>query len=161
MSKEKPLIILIRSKIFNMAFTQPNPPIGLGYLASYLENHGFKVQILDLPVINITKDVLIQYIQKKKPILVGITALSPYYSGMKELSLYIKKQIQAYNAQVAGAEQQQIDSKQSTEIWKTIIANLPDDLKNDPAVLEAIGQRALGGQQQQQQQPQQQQGGEV
>ena len=75
----------------------------------------------------------------------GLAIPPDIFYELSELPLYLKKQIQAYNANVASTEKQQMDSKQSTEIWKTIIANLPDDMKQDPQVLAAMGQQALNG----------------
>ena len=51
----------------------------------------------------------------------GLQIPPAIFYELSELPLYIKKQIQAYNASVAATDQQQLDSKQSTEIWKTII----------------------------------------
>jgi radical SAM superfamily enzyme YgiQ (UPF0313 family) len=87
------LIYLIRPKVDASWWVCPNPPLGLGYLASYLESNGFRVDILDLTILNIPNVTLFQLIKKNAPLLVGLTALTPYYVNMKELSLEIKKQI--------------------------------------------------------------------
>ncbi|MHA1698217.1 MAG: B12-binding domain-containing radical SAM protein, partial [Promethearchaeota archaeon] len=69
-----------------------NPPIGLGYLASFMEEHSYKVYILDLALRNITFDSIVKFLEKKKPILIGITTLTSYYVSMKNLSNNIKKE---------------------------------------------------------------------
>lgn len=84
-------IILLRPS-FQMIFSQENPPIGLGYLASYLERFGFTVHILDLSSIKITTKVLVEFIARRAPVFVGITALTAYYNSAKELARLIKKE---------------------------------------------------------------------
>jgi radical SAM superfamily enzyme YgiQ (UPF0313 family) len=76
-----------------MIFTQENPPIGLGYLASYLGQFGFHVTILDLTVRRITFRTLLEFIVKKHPIFIGITALTPYYNDAKVLAQQIKREL--------------------------------------------------------------------
>ena len=71
----------------------PNPPIGLGYLASYMENMGFNVFLIDLSLRNISNEVLSSFIKKKNPILIGISALTAYYPSMIELCKFLKKEI--------------------------------------------------------------------
>lgn len=87
------LIYLVRPNVDVAWWVCPNPPLGLGYLASYLEANGFRVDILDLTIVNATTATLIQLFKKNEPLLVGLTALTPFYLKMKELSLEIKKQI--------------------------------------------------------------------
>jgi anaerobic magnesium-protoporphyrin IX monomethyl ester cyclase len=89
-----PVIILIRPRI-DIAFSNPNPPLGLGYLAASLEKKGMKVFIIDLTIRNITDNTLIQFIKKKEPLLVGLAALTPYYLNMKEIAKIIKKELPA------------------------------------------------------------------
>jgi anaerobic magnesium-protoporphyrin IX monomethyl ester cyclase len=87
------LIYLIRPNVDVAWWVCPNPPLGLGYLASYLESKGFRVDILDLTILHVSTATLIQLFKKNTPLLVGLTALTPFYLNMKELSLEIKKQI--------------------------------------------------------------------
>jgi len=65
---------------------QVNPPIGLGYLAAFLERAGYHVDVLDLANRQIPMDTLVAFIKRRNPILVGISALTAYYMRMKELS---------------------------------------------------------------------------
>jgi anaerobic magnesium-protoporphyrin IX monomethyl ester cyclase len=69
---------------------QVNPPIGLGYLAAYLERAGYHVDILDLANRQISTDTLIAFIKRRNPILVGISALTAYYMRMKELAITLR-----------------------------------------------------------------------
>ncbi|MBD3188352.1 hypothetical protein GF325_16070, partial [Candidatus Bathyarchaeota archaeon] len=93
MTEDLPCIALLRPSIVMNAFSMPNPPIGLGYLASYLEREGFKVYIIDLTVRRITEDTLAKFLMKKNPMLIGISALTAYYNGMRDLSHVIKKRM--------------------------------------------------------------------
>jgi len=79
----------------------------------------------------------------------GIAIPPDLFYELSDLPTYMKKQIQQYNANQSKENQGEIDSKQSTEIYKTIIAALPDELKQDPAILSALGREALGKDEQQ------------
>ncbi|MHA1679651.1 MAG: B12-binding domain-containing radical SAM protein [Promethearchaeota archaeon] len=89
-------IILIRpdfGKAIEYIYRQINPPIGLGYLASFLKERGFRVYILDLALRRIERETVIRFIKKKNPLFVGISALTAYYSEMKLLSNYLREKI--------------------------------------------------------------------
>jgi anaerobic magnesium-protoporphyrin IX monomethyl ester cyclase len=73
------------------SFRQVNPPIGLGYLAACLDHAGFTAHVIDLSLRNIQQDVIDAFLQEKQPLLVGITALTAYYGGMKTISRSIKE----------------------------------------------------------------------
>ncbi|MBD3186736.1 radical SAM protein [Candidatus Bathyarchaeota archaeon] len=86
-------IILFRAPFWLSAksvYSQVNPPIGLGYLASSLEQAGFTAIIIDMALHDIQWESIIRYIKKKRPLFVGISALTLYYDGMKKLSKFIK-----------------------------------------------------------------------
>ena len=84
------VVLLLRPPITKMLFPMVNPPIGLGYLTSYLEQHGFKVYLIDFNIRNISMHTFESFIQKINPLLIGITALTQYYPGLVKLSNAIK-----------------------------------------------------------------------
>ena len=49
------------------------PPLGIGYIASVLEQKGFRVKIIDCPPLNLTHFDLCKLLQKEKPEIVGFT----------------------------------------------------------------------------------------
>ncbi|NMC06467.1 MAG: radical SAM protein [Candidatus Lokiarchaeota archaeon] len=90
----RPCIVLFRAAFgpnIPESFRQVNPPIGLGYLASSLEKAGFTTHVIDLSLKNVREDTIQAFLAKKQPLLVGITALTSYYKGMKDLSIFIKE----------------------------------------------------------------------
>ncbi|NVM03858.1 MAG: cobalamin B12-binding domain-containing protein, partial [Candidatus Helarchaeota archaeon] len=80
-------IILIRPTF--MKTLQLNPPIGLGYLAAFLEKKSHKVILIDCRTNEFSNDDIIKIIKKYKPKIVGLTALTVYYEEMRELCRYI------------------------------------------------------------------------
>ncbi|MGQ4872938.1 MAG: B12-binding domain-containing radical SAM protein [Promethearchaeia archaeon] len=68
----------------------PTFPLGLAYLGASLLKSGHNVKILDLPALKIKNDKAIELIERIKPDLIGITALSYYYPEMVELCHQIK-----------------------------------------------------------------------
>ncbi len=81
-------ILLIRPKF--KKFLQPNPPLGLGYLASMLESKGHKVILLDCQVLRINYNDILNFIKRINPDLIGMTSLSSHYNNMVKLSNLIK-----------------------------------------------------------------------
>ena len=64
----------------------PNPPLGLGYLAALLRAHGHQVDILDCAIMRESYLEIIPKIKSLNPDVIGITALSSYYSEMRRLA---------------------------------------------------------------------------
>ncbi|HME54241.1 MAG TPA: radical SAM protein [Candidatus Lokiarchaeia archaeon] len=92
--EDRRTIVLIRpdfNSLTQYIYKQVNPPIGLGYLASYLEEHDFVVHVLDLALRRVEFNDLVEFIKKKNPLLVGLSALTAYYSGMKILARKLKQ----------------------------------------------------------------------
>jgi radical SAM superfamily enzyme YgiQ (UPF0313 family) len=53
------------------------PPLGLGYLASVLEKNGYSVRIIDSPVLGYDEADIIDYADKFRPAVLGISVLTP------------------------------------------------------------------------------------
>lgn len=88
-------IILIRPNF--KRYLQPNPPLGLGYLASALKEKGHKVILIDGQAMRLNNKEIVNYIKKIKPDLIGISALSSHYDEMVKLSNLIKNDNQTKN----------------------------------------------------------------
>ena len=50
------------------------PPLGIGYIASVLEQEGFQVKIIDCPPLGLTYDDLCKDLAIEKPDIIGFTA---------------------------------------------------------------------------------------
>lgn len=71
-------VILINPRLSKKIRVKIYPPIGLGYLASYLENAGHKVRIVDSLVMNYDMDDIKKELKQFDPDVVGVTATTPY-----------------------------------------------------------------------------------
>lgn len=85
------IVVLIRPRFTQTL--QPNPPIGLGYLASVLEKHKHKVILIDCWIQQISNEEIFHLIKRIKPNIVGLTCLTAHYEELRELCnyLYIKR----------------------------------------------------------------------
>jgi radical SAM superfamily enzyme YgiQ (UPF0313 family) len=83
--KEK--IALIRP---NYESTYMAPQLGLGYLSSYLQKHGYNVLLIDAMRDNMTDRDVLCLLQKDNIEITGITCLSFYYEEVIRLSKYLK-----------------------------------------------------------------------
>jgi len=82
-------VLLIRP-FFQSPESMPIYPLGLAYLAAVLRKFEHKVVILDLPLLKIENKHIMRLVNKFKPELIGITALSYYFTEMIELCKFIK-----------------------------------------------------------------------
>jgi len=78
--------------------TRPNykshiitPPLGLGYLASYLKKEGIEAKIIDGLRENLTPTALFQTILDEKPEVVGISCLTAYYHEVVQLAIALRE----------------------------------------------------------------------
>jgi radical SAM superfamily enzyme YgiQ (UPF0313 family) len=71
------------------------PPLGLLYLASYINDRSaeFEAEIIDVSVESYTLDELIAVIKKKKPFVVGLSCMTPQLQGLMELARALKKRM--------------------------------------------------------------------
>ncbi len=67
-----------------------HPPLGLGYLASYLRVHGHSVSLYDGTLRNATYSDFVAEIDKEKPNLVGISVLTRGHVLAKQMIRHIK-----------------------------------------------------------------------
>ena len=67
------------------------PPLGLAYIAAVLEQHGYKVSIIDSPALNLTYKDIAKIVYKEKPDIVGIQALTPTIYNAFNVAKLVKK----------------------------------------------------------------------
>jgi len=94
------------------------PPLGLGYVASYLEKQGIQVKILDLGVENINHLDLQNTVKGMRPDLVGITANTILIKNAIEIAGVIKAALPEAKIVMGG-------------VHPTIF---PDEVLSDPSV---------------------------
>lgn len=66
------------------------PPLGLMYIASYIENYGHDVKIIDMSAENMTEDGYVQTIEHFQPDVVGFTVTTPTSSYAHKLASITK-----------------------------------------------------------------------
>jgi anaerobic magnesium-protoporphyrin IX monomethyl ester cyclase len=81
-------IVLARPKYSSHIIT---PPLGLGYLASYLKKKGIDAVLIDGLKENLEPGELVEKICSYKPDAVGITCLTTFYSEATDLSRRLKE----------------------------------------------------------------------
>jgi anaerobic magnesium-protoporphyrin IX monomethyl ester cyclase len=60
-------------------------PLGIGYLAAFLENNGFTVDVIDCQVLNLTQNELESEFRRLQPDVVGVTAATLTYEPALEI----------------------------------------------------------------------------
>lgn len=81
-------IILVRPRYKSYLVT---PPLGIGYLSSYLKKHGIETKLIDGLKSNLSNSQIVKKIVSEKPDAVGITCLTAFYNKAVNLSRLIKK----------------------------------------------------------------------
>ncbi|HUT85478.1 MAG TPA: radical SAM protein [Elusimicrobiales bacterium] len=82
-------IVLVRPNYKSHIIT---PPIGLGYLASYLKKYDIQAKIIDGLRDATPNEILVKQILAENPDAVGITCLTAFYKEAVDLSLRLKKE---------------------------------------------------------------------
>ncbi len=82
-------IILMRPKL-RFENAMPNPPLGLGYIASILKKYGHQVNLLDCAIMRDSYPQIRSRIKTMNPDVIGITALSAYYGEMRRLARFLQ-----------------------------------------------------------------------
>jgi len=67
------------------------PPLGISYIAAVLEQNNYSVIILDCKALNLTSDEIRMFINKSKPDIIGITAMSSTLIGALEVAKIAKE----------------------------------------------------------------------
>jgi radical SAM superfamily enzyme YgiQ (UPF0313 family) len=67
-----------------------SPQLGLGYLSSYLKQHGYSVLLIDALRDRLSLDAVLERIQSESIEVIGITCMTPYYHEAVTMSLYFK-----------------------------------------------------------------------
>ena len=67
-----------------------NYPMGILYIASYLESRNISVKVLDVSVETLTIDDIVEEIEKEKPRLVGISSTTPAIRSAVKISKIIR-----------------------------------------------------------------------
>ncbi len=71
-------------------FFTPIPPLGLAYMAGMLEKDGFEVLLVDHFALKWSDRVLIDFVERERPDVVGFAALTPVMPDVARLSSLIK-----------------------------------------------------------------------
>lgn len=66
-------------------------PLGLAYIASYLEKYGYDVKILDAEILNLTSREARRIILREKADIVGITCMTSTFPGALEAARFAKE----------------------------------------------------------------------
>lgn len=67
------------------------PPLGLGYLASYLKNNDIEVKVIDGVRENLDREKIIETILRENPDVVGLTCLTAFYNEVVSISNALKE----------------------------------------------------------------------
>jgi anaerobic magnesium-protoporphyrin IX monomethyl ester cyclase len=70
-----------------------SPPLGLAYIAGFLEENGVDVEILDANALNLTVDDVLQHVIKTQATIVGVSILMTGYNFATEIAQKLPKNI--------------------------------------------------------------------
>ncbi|RJR14940.1 MAG: radical SAM protein [Nitrospiraceae bacterium] len=87
LTKNKDVLLIYPS----YSFPRKSPPIGLAYLAAYIEMDGFDPYVVDFNISPMNDDVFSQLLRSKKWLMVGISFMTNQYADASRLSSTIKK----------------------------------------------------------------------
>ncbi len=71
-------------------WVRKNPPLGIAYIASYMEKLGYKITIIDMAALEMNLEVLKNEIKRIKPKIVGISSMTPQFRSAIAITQTIK-----------------------------------------------------------------------
>jgi len=74
-------------------FEQLMPPYGLAIISSYLKDNDVEIEVLDAKAHQMVRKEILNYIEKKKPDIIGFTCMTPEFSLISSLLPSIKEMI--------------------------------------------------------------------
>lgn len=80
-----------RKLMRRLASQNYSPPLGLGYIASILEEKGYEVKIYDFLSSYYSVDEMVDRILYDNPDIIGISVITPFYEAVKKMAHFIKK----------------------------------------------------------------------
>lgn len=84
-------VLLIQPPMSNMKKASITIPLGIAYIASYLQNNEYNVDIIDMQVDVVPRCLLKQIIKKKAPKVIGLSTTILTYSNALRIASFIKK----------------------------------------------------------------------
>lgn len=93
------------------------PPLGIGYIAAYLEADGHEVRLLDASARSLTIEQTLEEIEAFAPRLVGLSVLTNYANSARELSIAIKAKFPDVTTVLGGAH--------ATYFYQDILDEMP------------------------------------
>ena len=74
-----------------LAKSNSMPPLGLLYVATYAQNNGYKVKVLDFAVENFTLDSFLETLKTCNPRIIGMSTYNEAWDAQKILCKHIKE----------------------------------------------------------------------
>ena len=126
-------VVLVRPNYNSHIIT---PPLGLGYLASFLSRRGVEVKIIDALRDALPTQTVVTQVLAEKADAVGITCLTAFCKEVRKLSLVLKATIEmtirfACRSKLSRAQFLILDVIPGSELWTTLAGKFhPDWSKN-------------------------------
>ncbi len=64
------------------------PPLGISYVASFLRQSGYKVDVIDALSLQMTEEEIINAIKAKDPKVIGLSSLTPMFNRAVQPKIY-------------------------------------------------------------------------
>lgn len=117
------------------------PPLGISYIAAYLREHGYPVEILDAGALDLEIDELEDQIRRAAPAFVGVTATSISWPGAASAAKAAKRALPGVSV-VAGGPQLSIFPEESLSFDFIDIGVIGD---GEETMLEIVRRMDSGG----------------
>jgi len=95
-------IALVRSPEVNPYWTPPDPPLGIGYICSYLEANNIECKIFDANFNSWTEDEVVDRVIKYRPDLVGFSSMTHEIKMAHTISSRIRNSIKDMPTVIGG-----------------------------------------------------------
>lgn len=114
-------------------------PLGIGYISAHVKRHGFRVRFIDPNVQEITEREIAEIVRQEKPLLVGISFMTPQFFTTRSIVDAIKKESPATPIVLGGAHPSVMPERTLAEITNADFAVFGE---GEQTALELLGHLA-------------------
>ncbi len=113
-------------------------PLGLGYIASYAQKHGYTVNFLDPNVQRLTQENIVNLVREAMPLLVGISFMTPQFFTAKTLAESLKAGCPEIKVVLGGAHPSVMPGRTLEEISSADFVVFGEGEQTTVELLEAV-----------------------
>jgi len=119
-------------------------PLGLGYISTYVKQYGYDVHMFDPNVQDISLNDMIECVNREKPLLVGISFMTPQFYAAKNIVDAIKRSCPSVKILLGGAHPSVMPKETMNEIENADFLSIGEGERTTVELLDYLSENKGG-----------------